>query len=170
MERPDDRASFRIGAWTAYPDLNRLVGTERTVNIEGKVMRVLVELAKRRGQVVSKNALLDAVWPNQQVADGVLTRAIHELRVALSDQAQQSRFIETVPRRGYRLKPQPAATPIHRRWIALAGTVLLIVALTTFRFVSREDDPRPPELATRSSVAVLPFANLTGSPEKKLRR
>ena len=50
-------------------------------------MAVLVELAAHSGEVVSKNTLLDAVWPNQEVAEGVLTRAIHELRHVLEDDA-----------------------------------------------------------------------------------
>jgi predicted ATPase len=63
---------------------------------------VLRFLMAHPGQVVSKNALLEAVWPETTVSDGVLMVCINELRTALGDPAQTPRYIETVHRRGYR--------------------------------------------------------------------
>jgi hypothetical protein len=60
---------------------------------------------------VRKAALLETVWPETAVTEGVLTRCIRELRRALGDDARQARYIETVHRRGYRfvggLHPPP---------------------------------------------------------------
>ena len=63
---------------------------------------VLCTLVRKRGSLLSTNALLDEVWGHQFVSDSVLRTAISELRTALDDDAKQPRFIQTVSRRGYR--------------------------------------------------------------------
>lgn len=63
---------------------------------------VLDHLLGHTDEVVSKQALLDAVWPDVHVADHSLKEAIHVLRQALGDDPQQPRYIQTLPRRGYR--------------------------------------------------------------------
>ncbi|MEM8962090.1 MAG: winged helix-turn-helix domain-containing protein [Acidobacteriota bacterium] len=95
---------FRLGAWTVEPELSRLEheGGEGH-RLEPKVMAVLVELSSHAGEVLSKQALLDTVWADTFVADGVLLRSISELRRVLGDDAKAPRFIETIPKRGYRL-------------------------------------------------------------------
>ena len=66
-------------------------------------MDLLVELARRPGKVVRKERLLRRVWGDSFVTEGVLKHAVWELRRALGDSVAKPRFIETVPRRGYRL-------------------------------------------------------------------
>jgi DNA-binding winged helix-turn-helix (wHTH) protein len=66
-------------------------------------MDVLVLLAERADQAVSKDELIDRVWKRQYVTDDVLTVTIYALRKALGDDARQPQYIETVSRRGYRL-------------------------------------------------------------------
>ena len=98
---------FQLRHWTVYPSLNRLSrisGQDRSeIQVEPKHMDVLVHLAANAGEVVSKRDLLATTWDQQYVADAVLTRAVAELRRALGDSAQDPQFIETIPRRGYRL-------------------------------------------------------------------
>lgn len=67
-----------------------------------KAYDLLCTLIAHPGQLVSKTALLEAVWPDTVVGDGVLTVAIAELRKALGDDPRTPQFIETVHRRGYR--------------------------------------------------------------------
>lgn len=66
-------------------------------------MDVLVHLAANPGKVVSKEELLEVVWSGAFVEEGALPQAIHSLRKALQDDARQPRYIQTVPKRGYRL-------------------------------------------------------------------
>ncbi|MDH3451356.1 MAG: winged helix-turn-helix domain-containing protein, partial [Gammaproteobacteria bacterium] len=73
--------------------------------VEPKVMDVLVALAENAGEVVSRDALIDEVWHTTFVSDEVLSRCISLLRRALKDDPRAPRFIETIPRRGYRLIP-----------------------------------------------------------------
>src|SRR5262245_16138835 len=76
-------------------------GRER-VRLPPKVFAVLRLLVAHTGQLVTKEALLQAVWPDTVVSEAVLTTCIGELRRALGDTAQAPRFIQTVHRRGYR--------------------------------------------------------------------
>jgi len=72
---------------------------------------VLCMLARQPGALLSKNALLDAVWGHQFVSDSVLKTVISDLRTLLDDDARQPRYIETVSRRGYRFIATPIAVP-----------------------------------------------------------
>ena len=161
---------FRLGEWDIHPELNRLVSKRGKHSVEGKVMAVLVELAKQPGQVISKSALLDAVWPNQTVAEGVLTRAVHELRRVLKDDAHQSHYIETVTRQGYRLlhSPGPLSTPLLKSntrkrllWPAVVVATVALAAISVWQLTNPVSDAGP-----IASVAVLPFANMTGDISK----
>ena len=80
----------------------RLVRSGRPVAVPPKAFAVLCALARQPGLLMTKNALLDAVWGHQFVSESVLKTTIGELRAALSDDARQPRYIETATRRGYR--------------------------------------------------------------------
>ena len=79
---------------TTRPELARL---------SGKSLAVLVELARHAGATVTRGQLLDRVWAQRITTPDVLTQAIAELRRAFRDDAKLPRYIETVPRVGYRL-------------------------------------------------------------------
>jgi DNA-binding winged helix-turn-helix (wHTH) protein len=72
------------------------------LSLRPKTFAVLLYLAERRGELVTKQELLDAVWAPVVVADDVVRVSIGELRAAFGDDRAAPRFIETVPRRGYR--------------------------------------------------------------------
>ncbi len=69
---------------------------------------LLCALARQPGSLVTKDALLDAVWGHRFVSDSVLKTAISDLRKVLGDDPRQPRFIETVSRRGYRFIAAPS--------------------------------------------------------------
>ena len=96
-------AAFQLGRWRVEPSRNTLVDGDETRRVEGKVMSLLLALARSPEQLVSKADLFERVWPGRVVVDGVLKRAVSELRRALGDNAREPTFIETVPGRGYRL-------------------------------------------------------------------
>src|SRR3989442_9945239 len=74
----------------------------KTVHVTPKALETLVMLVENSGQVVEKERLLNKVWADSFVEEGSLSRNIHELRRALGDDSSQPRYIETVPKRGYR--------------------------------------------------------------------
>jgi TolB-like protein/Flp pilus assembly protein TadD len=108
---------FRVGDWLVEPDLNRVSKADKTIQIEPKVIEVLVCMANKPGEVLSKKEIMRSVWHDTYVGEDVLLYAISTLRRALGDDARSPHLIETIPRRGYRLiapvthaappKPQP---------------------------------------------------------------
>src|SRR5262245_33329528 len=80
------------------------------VPLTPKAFAVLRRLAEDAGQLVRKDDLLRSVWRDTHVSDGVLRVIILEIRRALGDDSEQPRFIETVPRRGYRFIARRART------------------------------------------------------------
>jgi adenylate cyclase len=94
---------FRVANWLIEPDLNRVTDRDKTVSVEPKVMDVLVCLAAQPGEVIPKDKIMSTVWPGTFVGDEVLTYSVSELRKALGDDAKNPRFIQTIPRKGYRL-------------------------------------------------------------------
>ena len=97
------KSDFKLDHWLVQPQLNS-ISTDGIVNrLEPKVMEVLLSLAEQAGEVVSKEELMQKVWADRFVTDEVLTNSIFELRKALGDRARRPRFIQTIPKRGYRL-------------------------------------------------------------------
>jgi DNA-binding winged helix-turn-helix (wHTH) protein len=98
---------------------------ETRITLPPKAFALLRHLAERRGRLVTKEELLEGVWPGVFVGDAVLKVAIREIRAALGDDARDPRFIQTAHRRGYRLigKVELIDTPrtADRRSTALAA-------------------------------------------------
>ncbi len=94
---------FRVGEWLVEPDLNRITRADRTVQVEPRVLEVLVCLASRPGEVFPKDKIIPLVWVDTYVTDEVLTYSISELRKAFGDDARNPHIIQTIPRKGYRL-------------------------------------------------------------------
>ena len=86
----------------------RLTCAGQPVALAPKPFAVLCALARSPRMLVTKNALLDAVWGHRFVTESVLKSAVSEVRAALGDDPKQPRFIETVSRRGYRFIALPA--------------------------------------------------------------
>ena len=85
------------------PRINRLTRDGKSIQIEPKMMDVLVCLARHAGEMVERQQLINTVWATEFISATILTRAIAELRNALGDDAMNPSFIETIHRRGYRL-------------------------------------------------------------------
>mgnify|MGYP003579688953 CR=1 FL=1 len=74
----------------------------KPVSITPKVFDLLKVLIENRGRIIEKEELMAAIWKDSFVEDGNLAFNIRQLRKALDDDARQPKFIETVPKRGYR--------------------------------------------------------------------
>ena len=116
--RPDDASAFFVRAddttWHVAPDLNRVIPESGApIQLEPRVMQVLVALAEQAGSVVPREALLDTVWADTVVNEEALTRAVSELRKTFGDRAQSPDVIETIRGTGYRCiaAVEPAGEP-----------------------------------------------------------
>ena len=98
---------FVLGRWQVDPERNTVRGPDGRVCLEPKMMAVLTRLAAAPGVTLSKDHLLEHVWPRRYVVEGVLKRVVSELRRVLNDDARQPRYIETVYKVGYRLIRTP---------------------------------------------------------------
>src|SRR5262249_28845369 len=133
---------------------------QREYKLKPKAFAVLRYLVEHAGQLVTKEELWQAVWPEVVVTEGVLTMCISEIRQALRDQATTPRFIATVPRRGY-------------RFIASLTTSSRPVSTSTFEIAAAEAIPSsrfpPPALPlpNKPSIVVLPFVNMSHDPEQE---
>ena len=106
---------FRVGRWLVEPASCRLSIDGRSLHVRAKVMELLQYLAAHPLEVVSKERLLDDVWGTTELSESALTRTVTELRQALGDDIAAPRFIETIPKRGYRfIAPVTLVTPLDR--------------------------------------------------------
>jgi adenylate cyclase len=150
------------------------------------LLRALVE---RPGALVTKDALIEAAWPGQAVEDSSLTVQIAALRRVFGDAAGGDRWIETMPRRGYRfigpvvtetekgvMAPppvdaahDPAPTPpdaAERRQITTMSGGLVGMTAGYSPLLGAAEPQRLP-LPDKPSIAVLPFDNMTSDPEQE---
>ncbi|HTT23873.1 MAG TPA: winged helix-turn-helix domain-containing protein [Candidatus Sulfotelmatobacter sp.] len=182
---------FRVGPWLVQPSLNTISQNGTSTRVEPKVMEVLVCLSHHAGKPVSKEELLETVWPDTFVSDDVLKRSVSELRRVFEDDARESRIIETIPKRGYRLleavqpvngslpktaDPQPAESSLPssrqsvRTW-RIAVTAFTIIALVCGGLFALNPAGLRDRLLGRNtlvmnSLAVLPLQNLSGDPSQ----
>jgi len=94
---------LRVGAHVVDVGALRVVTHPQHPRLTSKAVAVLIELARHAGDTVTRDALLDRVWADRVTTPDVLTQAIKELRRAFCDDAKPSRYIETIPKVGYRL-------------------------------------------------------------------
>ncbi|GAB5400209.1 MAG: hypothetical protein Aureis2KO_17940 [Aureisphaera sp.] len=93
---------FKIGPWVIYPDSLLLKKDDLEFRTQDKVMKVLLLLLEANGAVVTKNEFYQKVWPDSIVTENSLNKAIYELRKILN-RGSDKNFIETVPKKGYRI-------------------------------------------------------------------
>lgn len=93
---------YRFDDVLVAPHAHRLERAGKDIAVEPKAYKVLVALLEQAGDVVDKDALLDAGWGHRHVTPGVLSRVVAQLRHALGDSAGKPRYIATVHSLGYR--------------------------------------------------------------------
>jgi DNA-binding winged helix-turn-helix (wHTH) protein/TolB-like protein len=160
MTSPIRFAGFRFD-----PVTGDLSGPSGSTRLQPQPAKVLSLLIARPGELVTRDELTAAVWPDTVVeTDQGLNYCIRQIRAALGDEADQSRFIETLPRRGYRfvaaLEPEAAPTrrPARRlaRWAA--GPIVALLLAAGWILTGNRGSGADPK------VAVLPLVSAGGAP------
>jgi DNA-binding winged helix-turn-helix (wHTH) protein/Tol biopolymer transport system component len=139
VTEPNGRV-YRFAEFEVREHEFRLVKGDASIPVEPKAFRVLLYLLQNRHRLVTKDELLDAVWPETSVSENSLTRSIALLRKVLGDDTHEPRFIATVPTVGYRfvapvesvtesgpIQAAPASRKTPR--ILIAGTFVFIAAI-----------------------------------------
>ena len=147
--------------------MGRLSRGDEVVELQPVTMQLLCFMAAHPGEVLSHDELLDGVWGETVVSDNVIYWNINQLRKVLQSGEDPEPYIQTLPKRGYRLvarvedwqepgHPLRAGRPGLRLWLPVAAVLLMVAVAWLFR------EPSPPILENQGlpTLAVLPFVNL----------
>lgn len=143
----------------------------RETRVDHKAMQVLARLAESPDRIVTKDELFEAAWKGRFVGDDVLPVAVRTLRRALGDDARSPRFIETIPREGYRLIAPvgPVGESRPGQWARRAVATLAVAGLAALALYgvslrpAAESPPTPP--SERPTILLEPFALTASDPE-----
>lgn len=177
------KATFRIGEWSVNPSSGEISRHGQSIRLEARTMRLLLCLAEHAGQVVSIDDLLSHVWNEVIVSPDSVYQAVASLRRQLDDDPKRPKYIETVPRLGYRIVAQmhleteaaemrkelPRASLGRRSKLAwwsggavFAGLVI-VASLQIHQKLAGDYRSASTVIAAQpqKSIAVLPFLDLT---------
>lgn len=172
LSKEELQKGFHIGDWEVLPARHVLRRGDEEAQPEPKVFEVLMCLAMRDGDIVTKDELINECWGGRATSDDVMTRAIFQLRGVFGDH-RPYQYIETINRVGYRLMQpvvpnEPAAPEVaalvpdastsSRNWLAAAALVALAALAWAFW-------PSPPVDGDIRSVAVMPLEFLGAAEE-----
>lgn len=159
----DTSRELHFDGWTLYTAAGELVKDATRIRLQSQPLQILVALLACPGELVTREQLIARLWPRGIVDfDTALNSAVHRLRTALGDHPDSPRYIETIPRRGYRfigrldtppvappatVEPEalPAAGPVPtpRRWLPAAAALVLVVLAVAAVLSLRTGDRSP---------------------------
>jgi len=172
MPTADSHERYSFGAFVLDVLAYELRREGSPIRLERQPMDLLILLLQRRGQLVSRSDIVARLWAKDVFVDvdtGINT-AIRKIRLALGDSPEAPAFVETVPGKGYRfiaaievVSEAPPGGSRPRFPARVVGGILSVAALTVFAswaWLARAPAPR-------LTLAVLPFENLSGDPERE---
>ena len=150
----------RIGGWEFSPATGELRRRTDVRRLEPRAAKALELLVEANGEVVSQDQLIAGVWGGRSLSDNSVAVVIGQLRKALDDDAREPKLIETIPKRGYRLRmdPEIEVTPRGRKTTAIIVAALLALGLAIGLFAYLQGRP------AAMTIAVSDVANETGNP------
>lgn len=171
-----EEADFRLGNVEVRPSTRELRGPFGREVLEPRVMQVLVALARRRGETVSRDQLIVTCWEGRVVSEDAINRVLSRLRRLA--EATGGWDLETITKVGYRLAVsavddglvaapagRPAASPSRRAWLAGGGALLATAgAVAGWRFLSRAGNtasPQARDFYERGRAALLESSDTT---------
>src|SRR5262245_54430686 len=173
---------YEFGPFRLDVNERLLLRDGESISLTPKAFDLLLALVERHGRLVEKEELFQTVWPDTIVEESNLTYNISLIRKALGDRENGQKFIETVPKRGYRFVAEVRESPldvhvevaealgvelagarfVSRRWTVVAAiAVVLMIGLGYILYWLRQPAVQPDQI---KSLAVLPLENLSGDP------
>ncbi len=170
---------LRFGVFELDRDAMELRRNGVPIRLQEQPLRVLAALVERPGEIVTRDELQERIWGKETFVDfeQSLNKAVNRVREALNDEAGQPKYVETVPRRGYRFiapvtglpmeqppalqSPVPEAVPaqpaLHRKRIAsialLAAFLVVALGIATFLLGRRPEETKAVETKHMASAA-----------------
>ncbi len=152
-ERPHHTASIRFGIFQLDTASGELLKGGTKIRLQEQPYQVLKALVERPGEVVSREELQQLLWPDETFVDfeDGLSTAVRKIRQALGDSASNPRFVETLPKRGYRFVAPVRSDAILTRerprsrrvpWPLFAG-ILVVVVIAALVWPIVSDKPAP---------------------------
>ncbi len=155
-----DAKDIHFDGWVLRPSSGELLRDGNTQRLAQQPLRMLIELLQHPGEVVTREQLVQVLWPKGVVDfDNSLNAAVRKLRVVLNDDSETPRYIETLPRIGYRfigsIATEPAQpAPARRvRWGAWALACMIALALGARWWQARQPSQLPEPVARASDGA-----------------
>jgi eukaryotic-like serine/threonine-protein kinase len=148
----ETKVLYEFGPFRVDPDKQVLLREDRPVTIAPKAFETLLILVRHSREVVSKDELMKAVWPDAFVEEANLSQNIFMLRKALGDTPEDRRYIVTLPGRGYRFAAQV-------RTVTQDGEDLVIESRSRSQMVVEQTDRAPAE--TLHALPISPHSKLT---------
>jgi eukaryotic-like serine/threonine-protein kinase len=177
-KQPSTGPAYVFGPFKLIPDERVLLRETQTVALTSKTFDLLLMLVESAGHLKTREALIEALWPDTVVEEANLSWNMRALRKALGDEGETPRYIQTIRGHGYRfIMPvtleQPAVTESKKeklltskqRWgiAAFATLAVVAVAVSLVLLWPRVSVLRRPESApSRPAIAILGFQNLSG--------
>ncbi len=169
---------FRLGDWEVLPSRGVLRSSDKEERPEPLVFGLLLELARRDGDLVTKEDLIEALWDGRPIGDEPIARAVSQLRGHLGDRSKPHRYVETLQKRGYRLQekvllnepdsaPADLTTDPDRRPSRVFRTIVVLALIGLTVAVIYDYVSRTPVASNVQSIGVLPFSNVSGDPNNQ---
>ena len=161
---------FRFGEFEIDLEQQELRRSGQAVHLEPQVFDLLVYLVRNRARTVSKDELIDAVWQGRAISDAALSSCVSAARRAIGDSGEHQILIRTVHKRGFRfvgkVDGDTLADPESRE---VAGAPDHLDVLQAAESMQQPEVSLVPALTLpdKSSIAVLPFQNISGDPEQE---
>lgn len=102
-----EQRPFLLGDWQVIPERRLISNGETERSLEPKVLELLILLASEPGRVISRHDIEQSIWGNIVIGEDTVARLVSKLRRAFSEKAHAPKYIETIPKRGYRLMQTP---------------------------------------------------------------
>ncbi|MGJ8664566.1 MAG: winged helix-turn-helix domain-containing protein, partial [Marinicella sp.] len=150
----NSKSCFIVGEYSVDPSLRTITFEKTTTQLQPKVMLTLCYLAANHNQVISRDMLFDHVWDGAYVTEDAINRAISQLRSALGDSTKNPRYIETVPKEGYRLiaelKESPKSSESSQQVKSKGGVIYTTIVIIILGLIYWVNQP---------SVEIMPKIN-----------